>query len=407
MTQQKSIHLNLRYMLTSGAYFAMQCPGAFMSAYLLDKGMVNTVIGIVLGVSQFLVALLQPFIAARVDRNPKVTNAMVCVLFALATIAASFGLFFQKDINLFMILFTVLFTVSISLMQPFTNALAFDYEKLGFRINFGLGRGIGSAAFAGTSYALGIMMKAGNPLMLPVFAIAASVFFLLALTWFSSGRIRRMHSGEGLPPTDLGDHLVPFMHKHRKFVIMQLGGVCLFFGHMLINTYLLQIERNVGGDSGDMGVAMFAAALVEVPVMFYSEKLDEKIGCGKLLVFSGAAFSVKILLTALASSPSFILAVQLLEAFSFSVYLPAAVYYAKHLINERNQAKGQSFVVWAISAGSIAAALLGGWLLDRFGVRTALMTGFFVSAIGTAVIAFSREPLPSESESEDPALQTV
>jgi PPP family 3-phenylpropionic acid transporter len=405
MTQQKSIHLNLRYMLTSGAYFAMQCPGAFMSAYLLDKGMVNTVIGIVLGISQLLVTILQPVIAARVDRNPRVTNAMVCVLFALAVIAASFGLFFQRDISFFMILFTVLFTVSISLMQPFINALAFDYEMLGFKINFGLGRGIGSAAFAGTSYALGIMMKTGNPLMLPVFAIAASVFFLLVLTWFSSGRIRCMHSGEGLPPTGVGDHLFPFMHRHRRFVILQLGGICLFFGHMLINTYLLQIERNVGGDSGDMGIAMFAAALVEVPVMFFSEKLDEKIGCGKLLVFSGAAFSVKILLTALAASPSSILAVQLLEAFSFSVYLPAAVYYAKHLIHEKDQAKAQSFVVWAISAGSIAAAFLGGYLLDRFSVRTALMTGFFISVIGTAVVAFSREPFPSGDET-DPAMQS-
>ena len=407
MDKKKTILLNLRYMLANGFYWALWCPvTSFMTAYLLGKGMGNTSIGILTGVAQGIVMIQQPIVGARVDRHPNMTNARMCLIFTAGVLASALILLFQEEISPVMIVFSVILIVMAASVQPFVNGLAFDYEHQGIKVNFGLGRGIGSVAFAVTALILGRVTRSQGTSFLPIVVLALAILFVLGILFYASGRIRQIRSGKGLPPKETGESLIDFLKSEKKFMMVMLGGVCLFFGHMLINTYFLQIEQNVGGDSGNMGTAVFLAAMVEVPMMFGFVKLKDKIDCGILLVISGIVFSVKILLTALAGSVGMILAAQCLECASFALYVPASVYYAKTLIHDRNLAKGQTMAVWSITTGSIAAALLGGVLLDSVGVRNMLLIGFAVSAAGTVLMAVSRQKVLFRNGEENVSAET-
>ena len=49
--------------------------------------------------------------------------------------------------------------------------------------------------------------------------------------------------------------------------MMLLGVAVLFFTHNLITNFMINIVRNVGGDSSDMGSINGVMALLEIPVM--------------------------------------------------------------------------------------------------------------------------------------------
>ena len=56
----------------------------------------------------------------------------------------------------------------------------------------------------------------------------------------------------------------------------------LFFSHILINTYTIQIIENVGGSSSDMGIATAIAGFVELPAMAFFPLLFRRIQSARL-----------------------------------------------------------------------------------------------------------------------------
>lgn len=48
---------------------------------------------------------------------------------------------------------------------------------------------------------------------------------------------------------------VEFAKTNNRFIAVVLSVALLFFSHVLINTYTIQIIKNVGGSSSDMGIA--------------------------------------------------------------------------------------------------------------------------------------------------------
>ena len=61
--------------------------GAFASAFLLEVGLSNTVIGLLLAVGGFTAAILPPFLGSLIDRNPKISTMHVLTYFGIGLIA--------------------------------------------------------------------------------------------------------------------------------------------------------------------------------------------------------------------------------------------------------------------------------------------------------------------------------
>ena len=159
----------------------------------------------------------------------------------------------------------------------------------------------------------------------------------------------------------------------------------------LINNFFIQIMTNVGGNSKDMGNAIFLAAVLELPTMSLFLKIKNRISCRKLLMISASAFTIKHIITYFASSVAMIYSAQVIQIAGYALFIPASVYYVSRLIDKSDMVKGQALVTGAITVSGVFASLSGGILIDTLGVSSMLLIGALVSGIGTILIFSATE----------------
>ena len=113
----------------------------------------------------------------------------------------------------------------------------------------------------------------------------------------------------------------------------------------------------------------------------------------KLLIISGVAFFVKILILIFASAMPGMYISQSFQLFAYAVFIPAAAYYVSSNMSELDQVKGQAFVTSAITIGGVFSNLISGVILDNLGIKQMLITGTVVAALGAVItfIAFGRK----------------
>ena len=119
--------------------------------------------------------------------------------------------------------------------------------------------------------------------------------------------------------------------------------------------------------------------------MALSGVILKKIRAKTLLIFSGVAFLVKILILVFANGMPMMYLSQSVQLFAYAVFIPASAYYVSSTMEELDQVKGQAFVTSAITLGGVFSNLVSGVILDNLGMRPMLLTGSAVCAIGVVI----------------------
>ena len=185
--------------------------------------------------------------------------------------------------------------------------------------------------------------------------------------------------------------LLKFASKYKKFIVFLLGFVLVYFAHTIINNFFIQIITNVGGNSSDMGNAVFLAAMLELPTMAYFTKLSQKVNCGTLIKASIVLFLAKHAITYLATNMVMIYIAQVLQMGAYALFIPASVYYVNCKVDNKDIVKGQSFVTTSMTMSGVFANIIGGILLDAVGVSEVLLIGVILSLIGAVIVLFTVE----------------
>lgn len=151
---------------------------------------------------------------------------------------------------MFIAVSTILYTT-----MPLVNSLAFAFQKHGIDVKFGVARGIGSVAYALASLVLGNVVKAVSPTLMP---LAYIVIFLGILPLIRSFKMPETEIDEVIEEKVVEKESTgAFIKKHLKFMIFLAGFVLVYFDHTIINNFFINVIRNVGGNTGDMGNAVF------------------------------------------------------------------------------------------------------------------------------------------------------
>ncbi len=109
------------------------------------------------------------------------------------------------------------------------------------------------------------------------------------------------------------------------------------------------------------------------------------ITSNKLLIISGVAFFIKILILVFATNMAMMYVSQSFQLFAYAVFIPAAAYYVSMNMAELDQVKGQAFVTSAITIGGVFSNLISGVVLDNSGIKPMLITGTVVAAVGVVI----------------------
>ena len=381
--------LNIKYTLIQIFYYASICAMfGYASVFLLSKNFSNSEIGMILALGNTLAVVAQPLIAVVADKSTSSKMNLMLRMMIGIQIVLSLLIYFVPLPNIVLIIaMTFILAICMTLM-PFMNSLAFVYDRHGYKINFGLARGLGSVAYAVASIILGNLVAMVNASVIPISYIVINVALYIGVQSYSI-------KGLNEATVDLEEkhqekvENTNFFAQHKLFMIFLIGVVAIYFTHMFINNFFIQIVNNVGGNSGHMGNAIFLAAMVELPIMAYYKKINSKFSNGFLIKFSLFFFVVKHFLTYIAKNMFVIYIAQASQVLAYAIFIPASVYYVNEVMDKKDQNKGQSLITTSMAMAGIFASLAGGVLLDLIGVKETLLVGVIISAIGFVIGMFT------------------
>ena len=159
--------------------------------------------------------------------------------------------------------------------------------------------------------------------------------------------------------------------------------------HAMTENYLIEVFAPLGGDSGSVGIALFIATLIEMPVLIYFTQVHRRLGHSLLLKVAGLSFLLKSFLLLWAPSVAAIYAIELLQATSYAFLSPTQLYYANDKIAPADMVKGQAFITASYTLGCAIGNFIGGQLLEFFNVRILLLAGIVMAAVGTVILFFT------------------
>lgn len=387
MEQSKSI--NIKYSMLQGIYFVGFCTVmGYAAVYLGSIGMSSSLIGIVLAIANILTSIAQPVLGGFVDKSNVSMKKVLMIMFGMCSILSVLLMLASKVTFLATALFIAVSTILYTTM-PLVNSLAFAFQKQGIDVKFGVARGIGSVAYALASLVLGNIVKAVSPTLMP---LAYIVIFLGILPLIRSFKMPEAEIDEVIEEKVVEkENTGAFIKKHLKFMIFLAGFVLVYFDHTIINNFFISVIENVGGNTGDMGNAVFLAAMLELPTMALFEKYKNKINIKNTIVISAVFFTIKHTLTYFATSMFMIYLAQATQMLAYALFIPASVYYVDKLFDAKDAVKGQALVTTSMTVSGVLASFLGGILLDNMGVYETLFLGLVLSVIGTIVMIVTVE----------------
>lgn len=401
-------NVNIYYALVQSTYW-MSCAtiGAFTSAYLLGVGVNNSTIGLVLAVAGAVAALVSPKVGQLIDRNIKISNKLVLMLLAAFIAAICLLTYFWKGKpnGVDSLLFGIA-TFVMLLTQPFTNSLAMATINAEYKLNFGPTRACGAIGYAVASalvgqltvhFGTGIIPLAGgllfflNAVMLYIYPVDEKR--LLRAQAVDSTQIgqdgRSDRSSSSGKPAKTSLSAFAFLKKYKLFSIMLVAMTLLYFSHMLINIFTLQVIQTKGGNSDSMGIATALAAASETITMIFFGLYIKKFKLHNIIRISGIFFISKIFFSLIVPNVGWFYVIQIFQMFGWGFLATGIVFYVNELVDPADTAQGQAFAGMTLTLGNVLSALIGGVLLDKTNVPTMLTVGTISAVIGTIILFLS------------------
>ena len=380
--------LTLRYTCQQIMYWAAAAGVmSFASAFLLEKGFAASQVGLILASGNLLSCAVQPILADRADRaGAHLVTRYIAVLTALCIAFFAALQFIPMPQWMFGLLYLMgIFTFDA--MMPLLNAVVVAYNEQNYYINFGLSRGIGSFAFSLAALAIGKVIAGWGAdwmLWIVISLLAVNLVFTLGFPKLNSRRECGIELAQSCS--------VPvFFARYRWYCVSLLGIMLLAMFHAMSENYLIKIMERIGGDSSNVGVALFVATVVEMPILIFLDNIRRRVKDNLLLKIGGLSFLLKAVLFMFAPNVNSIYIVQLLQATSYTFISPIQLYYASAKVADEDMVKGQAFITASYTLGCAMGNFAGGQLLDAFNVPVMLAAGIAMATLGTAILFITVE----------------
>ena len=366
----------------------------YATVLLLHWGYNGSQIGLMIALACIVTALLQPGIStlAGVSKRYSMVNILTVLGIAFMVLATVL-LLLPKSFWLTGTLFIITYVVN-NCMTPLINSCGFAYEPAGIYMNFGMGRGTASLTFGLLSTAMGYLVAKFNTeivLVVSVFMMAMTLLVLRA--FFPNVALGTLYvESKRQVDDDLPAQGTPFFKKYPVLLIVFVGMALVSMSSTFTGNYSIMIIENVGGDAGTQGTMLAIAAYLEIPAMFSFVWVVKKFGASKVLKLAAVFYTAKSVLMMLATSIPMIYVAQFTCLLGQGFYIPIAVEFPKASTDLADQVKSQGMYGSFAMISSVIASLVGGLIVDGFGVSTLTVTASAVGVLGCVIIfLFARD----------------
>lgn len=381
-------YLNLKYALVNIGYMLLISGSlGFAYNYLSQSGFDDGTAGTTMSLVSLFGALLGPVAADVVDRSSKVTQKMF-ITASMFVCAAFSAILLLIPSGSFLILPVVVISFMCSTIgMPLLNGMAFIYKRFGGVIDYGLCRGLGSAAFALGSFFIGKIWAGIGRNTLPIWVMVAALLTLLAVQLMPNPP--RGDADDELSQKGESISILQFFGRYKNVAVVALSLVLMFFCNFIILNYMAKVigAFETSDVEGVQGMAFLIQAMVEVPAMLGFSRLMRRFEIRTILVAASVLYSTKHIVVLMCNSVPVLYAAMVLQMVSYAPLIPATVYFSDESVAEADQNKGQAVFATASTVGSLLASFVGGWLFLFFDVRLVLTVGVVSSVLGTILMA--------------------
>lgn len=439
--KQRTTRANIAYSSLHATYWMYYgVIYSFSSVFLLSNGYSNFEIGIIIAVGNILAVLLQPIVADFADRSKNLDLFDIMKIITAITLVSAVIISFLRGKS---ILLSVSFTLALSLntmMQPFCNSVNFKLHTVNLNTNFGFDRSFGSLGYSVLCFILGFLVAKMGIRVLPVsgIIILIALFFVISLQKRQYEEAKELKNNKkekddkesellnteeiqgngvylaeadeetrgGIGPENQAQSsinditLTQFFCRNKVFMVMSLGTLGVYIANAIMNSYMAQITSYAGGGTKDLGTLFSVLALLEIPTLMLFNKIQKRFRCTTLLIFAAWAFVLRMAVVHLATNIVVLFISQLVQPFSFALFLPAMVHFIDENMSEAEAIKGQAIFTTMTTVAGVITGIGGGLILDHLGVPALTIMGTFATLIGALVISFSVKRIQTEAKYE-------
>lgn len=392
---RKTSKINTKYTLLQSIYWIGSCALiGYAALYLQFKGVSNTRIGIVTGGAAFASIPVSTAAASLTERYRILSLKQMILLLDVVIGGIFFLLSVWKAPAIWVMVFYFIMITINSCFPALLSSLGMAYINRGQKLDFGLARGMGSAAYAVTAMVLGGLLERFRPDLLGyVFCITVVFFWGTGVFLPEAEKIdigteaAEITTEKTTVQMESTGKIFVELLKNRTILLLMAGFCLCVMIYGMFTTYMVNINRYLGGTETTLGIATFVAALSEMPVMFLYIHLEKKFSATTLLKASAVFFLLRILVLIAAKNIPMMIGSMLLQGPGFGLFYPASVAYVNQALPDSKRIRGQA--IFGIVTSNLASGcgnLLGGYLQDTIGIQDTLYVCAFLTLIGMALV---------------------
>jgi PPP family 3-phenylpropionic acid transporter len=373
-------------------FVAFAFTGPFTVLYYQSIGFTGTQIGLLAGITPLVNLVAAPFLTGLADSTRR--HRLLMSLAMLAGTVTMFTLPFLRTFLPVMVLilfYTFLFAPASAFADSATMLMLGDKRDMYGRIRMGGTIGFGLAA----SVAGVLVQHYGLPV---AFWGGSAAFFLCFIV--SQGMLYNRSQDSVSVMRGVRSLLT-----HPRWVLFLVAAFAGGIAIAATNNYLFSYLKELGTDESVMGYALAAGTVIEIPVMFFGNRLIQRFKPYPLFLIGMFITGVRLILFGAIASSGFVLLLQLLNGFTFPVIWMAGVAYAHGNAPPGLSATAQGlFSAMVFGFGVAVGGFIGGLLLESAGGRVLYLVLGGIVLTTILIVALLSTRLPAEPSTEQASL---
>lgn len=354
---------------------------SYANRYLLSVGLSSTITGVLLALATAVAFVLQPVLTSVIDKNKLPLKGVLLILSSLMLLCSAI-LPFTSDIRITSLIYAVAY-VGVVVYPAFINSMGMVAIKSGYKVNFGLARGVGAFAFGVTAFLTGKLIEVFGEVAVPCFAILFCFIGIASTLCFPKG-------AEAITKKEKASPITEFFKRNKKFTAMLFAVAILNIGHNILGNCMYQISV-FKGDGNAQGAVLMISTIIEIPTIVLFTKLLKLASSGTYMRISGVFFTLRIILTLILPGIWGLYIAQICQIAGYALYTVCSVYYAGEVVSNKDTVKGQAYICSANTVGCLIAHLSGGAMIDTFGTENMLIVTSVISVIGMTMLFLTTE----------------
>lgn len=358
----------------------------FGNPILASLGLNSSKIGIIFALSMIAGIFIQIGFSYIVE-NRRIITVIQCIrLEAILSIIIGIIFVIAKNNN---ILASISFLLALSLSTsgfPTLGALSVECLNAGEKLNFGLSRAMGSIGYSLFGFFGGYLISIVGETFLFYPYILLNV--LIVLITF----IHPKYVAIDIINETKSDSIISMLTKNNQFRKLILGISLIFFSHNVINNFLKDIISYVNANDIQYGIAVGLSSFLELPTLILFGIIVKRFSNISLLRISAIFMSLKVIIETLSTSFNGIVIAQFTQPLAFALFTPAVIFYMNDIVKRGNQVKAQLMIgVASMGIGGSLGNIIGGLLINTFGIRATLIISSIIAIVGAIIFMFLKD----------------